>query len=739
MSLAVVVFLAYLVLASFAQGASGQEAPPYETAVAFLAASGFPEQEYALLHVWLERPRLADSDFVAGYRVRARGDGAAFDLYAVDDRLLSAAEQAALGIGEKSWMPRPVEAGPERAPARAQQVQEAITPWSVRHGIGFSHVATLPPLDLRRLLDEDARAAEDAEKGLLRIGIFRDLTPPLETRMAARGMSAWQTLPDGALLWCVMIESPKAVGQRLEITATGLPPGVEIVVYNVRDPKECYGPFTASDADSGVFWTPTCFSDAVAFECRVPPGVSPENVTLRLARIGHVYRDPVKLIETRAAAGACNLDVTCYSDWAATARGVGGLGTVGLTGLLWCTGSLIADLDFCTQTPYLLTANHCIPTTQRSDSLEVYWLYQTAACNGSAPGPATVPRTTGGADRLAFMGGRGDQGGGNDFCLLRLRNDPPPGMTFLGWSTVAPPLATEVTCVHHPRGDFKRISFGGLTDTENPHAEWFHEATWNAGTTEPGSSGSPLMITATQQIIGQLWGGGASCIDLTAPDYYGRFDVTYPIIESYLNAVAEVGFEETNVSAPEGIGTVSIRAALSKPAGAAGASVMYAVAGGTATPGTDFDLENGVLSFALGETEAALDVVIIDDTHTEPDKTIILSLSNAQCAALDAEAATITITIVDDDLDSDGDGISDWDEINETFGYVTDPNNSDTDGDGLTDYEEVFCVRGPCTDPTLRDTDGDGIHDFTEIVLGLNPADPNDGDSLASLRAPWFR
>jgi hypothetical protein len=40
-------------------------------------------------------------------------------------------------------------------------------------------------------------------------------------------------------------------------------------------------------------------------------------------------------------------------------------------------------------------------------------------------------------------------------------------------------------------------------------------------TTEGGSSGSPL-FDENKRIIGQLWGGGASCNNLTATDFYGR-------------------------------------------------------------------------------------------------------------------------------------------------------------------------------------------------------------------------
>ncbi len=715
------------------------EAPTYEQAAAFLATQGYPTGQYTLLLTWCERTDGDERAMVTGYRVARAGGGdpRAFDLYAKDGRLLSPEERHALGIRAKTWTPRAISAPAEPGAAVALSAPQPRTPWSVRYSIGFAQAALLPPLDPGAFLEEDARADASGGKGVVRTGVFREVIPPLETGIGT-GAGPWQALPDGSRVWNVLVQSPKAIGLRIEISAATLPAGCEVFAYNMGDARECYGPFTAADAAGGTFWTPTCFSADVALECRAPASVAPESLALRVARVAHLYRDPIALLETRAFAGACNLDVTCYPAWAGTARGVGGLGTIGLTGSLWCTGSLIVDLDPCTQTPYLLTANHCIPTVQRADSLEVYWLYQTDGCNGVAPPPATVPRTTGGADRLAFMGGRGDTGGGNDFCLLRLRNDPPPGLTFLGWATSVPPLATPVACIHHPRGDFKRICFGGLTNTDNPHSTWFHEVTWNAGTTEPGSSGSPLMTSATQQIIGQLWGGGASCSTPTDPDYYGRFDITYVIIKDYLNSVAQAGFAETALSAAENAGVFPAGVSLSKPAGAAGAAVSYAVAAGSATPGEDFIEASGLLHFGPGEDAANIELVILEDTSLEPAETVILTLSDPQCAELDPAASSVVVTIQDNDVDTDGDGLSDAAETSGAYGYVTDPGAADTDGDGLSDYDEVFGTQGHESNPTSRDSDGDGIDDFTEIIMGLDPGDPDDADALSSLRVPWF-
>ncbi len=70
-------------------------------------------------------------------------------------------------------------------------------------------------------------------------------------------------------------------------------------------------------------------------------------------------------------------------------------------------------------------------------------------------------------------------------------------------------------------------------------------------------------------------------------------------------------------------------------------------------------------------------------------------------------------------IDSDEDGISDYDEIEGTYGSTSDPNLIDTDDDGLTDYEEIFIFN---TDVRSEDTDGDFITDFAEVyVFMTNP------------------
>jgi hypothetical protein len=227
----------------------------------------------------------------------------------------------------------------------------------------------------------------------------------------------------------------------------------------------------------------------------------------------------------KVAAGPCELDVTCYPDWANEASGVASISFVDAGNTYLCSGCLLAESDGNTSGNYFLTAHHCIGSQTVASTLELFWFYQSSVCNGPPPDISTVPQTHGG-DLLATASP-------SDFTFLRLRQEPPSGTEHLAWSTAPPPNGGILTGIHHPMGDYKRISFGHPDGSD----AGFWAVQWYSGVTEPGSSGSPL-LNANHQVLGQLNGGwqgpGSSCSDPSAPDQYGRFDVTYNSIKKWL-------------------------------------------------------------------------------------------------------------------------------------------------------------------------------------------------------------
>ena len=710
-----------LVIVAFAGGARSEEPcatcgeNPFPDAVAFLNSQGFPADNFKVLMTWNETAPADHTEVVYGYHVLpingtaphppgATGGSPAFDLYSdVSGQLIDEARLAKLGIKPKNWGLRPREAQSETPRAKAAAKPQPPVPVGVANAVRPAATVDMPSIDMNKVLSEDETGASVPQKGVVRIGVFQDLTVPIAIASGVQSVGEWQTLPNDTRLWSVTINSPGARGVRIHFSEFHLPQGGQVLIYNARDPKECYGPYVAPYPGESDIWSATCFSEAVVVECGVPSPASQSDVNLKIDRTIYVYRG-FESLQWAKAAGSCNLDVTCYDEWSTTARGVGGIGTIGSTGSLWCTGSLLVDTDPATNTPYFLTANHCVRNSARASTIEVYWLYQTPTCNGTPPSPAMVPRTTGGADYLNGSPGDGYNGGGNDFTLLRLRNAPPPGLTYLGWSTVAHPLGTAVTCVHHPRGDFKRIAFASLTAGDNDYPDLFHKVTYSAGTTEPGSSGCPLMLSSTGQIIGQLWGGTASCSLALDPDYYGRFDVTFAVVASSLDPIhtlSTVDFSASQYTEAEGVGTVEVTVHLDVAPGSPQAEVTYTTSNGTAKAGQAYQATSGTLTFEGTQQSQTFTVTIYDDTHTEPNETFVLTLSNpVGCTLAGANNNPAVITIEDNDPDTDGDGLSDYDEIHGVFGFITDPDNPDMDGDGLSDYDEIMGTSGLRSDPT---------------------------------------
>ncbi len=706
------IFALFLAVGATAQQeedcASCGDSKPYEDAEVFLESLGYPDANFDVLFSWQER---SDSGLIVGFRVRDAITGEAADVYATEDgQPLSPSDLKARGVRAKDWSKRPIQTFAHRATATPQ----ATAPQ--RRAGAPSAIRSTGALDLAAVNAEDLENEQGAGKGMMRLGAFQDMTVPITVSGAQVSDGAW-TAVRGGFAWSTIIHADRAYGQRIHFSELSIPEGGQVVVYNTSDPSEIYGPYTELDALSGELWSATCWSELVTVECFAPDAATRDATIMTIDRIIHMYRPLDQVRWAPNAAGACNNDVGCFPSWLPTADGVGGLGFVGSNGSLFCTASLIADSDPGTEIPYVLAANHCVSNQTTASSIEMYWFYQTSICEVPAnpPNPATVPRTTGGALFLATS----IKASGTDFALMQLNNPPAAGAMFLGWTSAAAPVGTPVTTVHHPSGDYKRISFGDITnDTGEPQYAGaprarFHQSTWSDGTTEPGSSGSPLFITATGQIIGQLWGGLASCSN-SSPDYYGRFDVSYPMMSGFIGpAVPELNLASSTLTVSEGAGTAVLNVTLSAAPGAGNSiTVDYATQAGTALNGSDFTGTSGTLTISDTDTSGVINVPIIDNGTIESDEFFTVNFTNPSGGVLGPLQLIVTITIQDDDVDTDYDGISDADELAGTFGYIT--------------------------NPALYDTDGDGVGDWIEIVQGTDPTNPGSTPSLSTFRVPFF-
>ena len=97
----------------------------------------------------------------------------------------------------------------------------------------------------------------------------------------------------------------------------------------------------------------------------------------------------------------------------------------------------------------------------------------------------------------------------------------------------------------------------------------------------------------------------------------------------------------------EDAGTSEVRVQLS-PARSTAVTVDWATADGTATAGTDYEADSGVVTFAPGATEQTINVTVLNDAVDEASETFVVRLSNASGSA-EIVRSTSGVTILDDD------------------------------------------------------------------------------------------
>jgi hypothetical protein len=388
----------------------------------------------------------------------------------------------------------------------------------------------LPAVDRDGLLREDAAAGRQGRAKALRYGVRRAL------RLSARDGDRYD-LAGGARLWVGEIVSTGALGLRLHFQELHLPAGAELAVYSPTA-ETVPGVFRNGDprfdpdrhveihqARTGDFWTGSFPGDRVRIEYLAPAGAAGEP-PFTVDALQHLYLDPIEDLAKKVA-GPCHNDVSCYPEWADIARAVSGVGFIDRDAL-FCTGELLDDLagDF---TPYWLTAHHCISSQAAALTAEVYWLYQTASCGGAPPSIQSVPHSLGAT--LLWTSHA------SDATLLMVEGALPAGLYWAGWTGEPVADGTDAAGIHHPSGDYKRISFGfkdepsacrGLDPTIS-----LVRVSWTDGPTERGSSGSGIFRADTHQLFGQLFDGPSACGRETY-DCYGAFVSTYPKIKSFL-------------------------------------------------------------------------------------------------------------------------------------------------------------------------------------------------------------
>lgn len=328
----------------------------------------------------------------------------------------------------------------------------------------------------------------------------------------------WEKSADG-YTWSHRITAPNAVSLNFGFTKFRLPERASLRIYSA-DRTQYIRPFTAEDNNiHNELWTPVILSDDVIVELSVPEHAI-NQVELELGQVGQGFRT---FGQSTAKSGSCNIDVACSESngWEEEVNSVAVISTGGST---FCTGFMVNNTNN-DKTPLFMTAAHCRIKASNAASLVTYWNYQTSKCKGSRDGKLDQFNT--GAVHLASYTN-------SDFTLVKLLKEPNPEwkVNYAGWDATGA-SGTKAVGIHHPSTDEKSISFendatvissygGSSSPGDSTHVQ---VPDWDKGTTEPGSSGSPL-FDANHRVIGQLHGGGAACGN-DLPDYYGRLHTSW--------------------------------------------------------------------------------------------------------------------------------------------------------------------------------------------------------------------
>src|ERR1051325_2165982 len=396
--------------------------------------------------------------------------------------------------------------------------REGTPPLSRQQPVGTLNTVqqlVLPATDRRAELSADAR-----------IGVRTPLrfAAPEAVWVTPATHGTWEQVRGGRL-WRLRVISAGATELNFGFISCWLPEAATLHVYS-EDEDYVQGPYGARDnKPHGQLWTPVLPGARAVIELFVPAGAT-EEPRLVLSQINRGYRDMFhrqKDLGTPKAAESCEIDAVCPQGdpWRNEIRSVA---RYSINGTALCTGTLINNVSNNFRN-YFLTATHCLADAASAATVVVYWKYQAATCGQRGVG-SLAQNQSGAICRMA----KADV----DVTLIELDDIPDSNFRvyYSGWdrSGTAPPGAVGI---HHPGGFEKCISFanGPLSTGDNCiggtgiNTHW--QVTWDAGVTEPGSSGSGIWDPNTHRLVGTLSGGGSDCSTPFDSDCYGKFSLAW--------------------------------------------------------------------------------------------------------------------------------------------------------------------------------------------------------------------
>ncbi len=340
-----------------------------------------------------------------------------------------------------------------------------------------------------------------------RYGVCTDLNIDFKQRASKVKVDTFGTL------WQLKISSPGAYAIEMLFDTFYIPKGAMLFIIN-KDRSAYLGAFTWQNNNKfNNLPVSLLVGDELTIEY-FEPQKSDFYGKLFLAKACYAYKD-ISNITHQKSTLSTTPGINCKEGdfWQVEKHAVCRISYISGKYTYFCTGTLVNNTRN-DETPYFLTANHCVSTDSIAKITVFYFNYEQAICDA---GYAPENKTLTGSELLAT-------GIDSDFTLLKLIKKPDSSYQayYAGWNIndIAPKSGV---CIHHPEGNPKRISLSTKAASNYPyHLKWDSnhvtpsDSHWymvfSKGDTYSGSSGAAF-FDQNKQIVGQLHGEVQSAVN----------------------------------------------------------------------------------------------------------------------------------------------------------------------------------------------------------------------------------
>ncbi|MCL2872500.1 MAG: hypothetical protein FWF41_05935, partial [Betaproteobacteria bacterium] len=411
-----------------------------------------------------------------------------------------------------------------------------------------------PATTLKAVQEENSESSgKTLQTKRLKIGVNRNADTEINGDVSSLN---WQNNGNGYVAqWA--ITSPAAHGMRVGLQIRALPDNAELRFSGSAEPDRIIGVVSGQEvkallSDGQVYWTPITEGETQNIEIYLPSSVNPSDVKIRLSGASHLFtsaQDAFSAAAVVKASQSCEVDVACKfsslgTAFQNTAKAVAKMVYQSGGSSYMCSGTLLNNSSG-SQAPYFWAAAHCINTQASANTLSTQWFYEMSSCNGYQLN-SNYRQLSGGAKLLFTQAS-------TDATLLLLNDAAPSGAYLAGWDASSFFSSGAMIGVHHPAGDYKKVSTGkgeGATcntlfssSDGNANLSYLSLVSWSEGSTEGGSSGSGLftLSNGAYYLRGGLMGGAASCsytgmsADSGNADCYSSISLVYNSIKQWLD------------------------------------------------------------------------------------------------------------------------------------------------------------------------------------------------------------